>query len=199
MRRVFFPGCGFGFWFLLPRLFQVADEDHHICGASAGALMCAIALLDPADHSYAAIRDIALEVLGELTFPPNMYTLNKRFVEKVLSRASREKIGRVSVQLTKVCDDLTLEKVIVHPQTIEELAELILISTYVPFLSRNDSNSLLCEKDGEHFVDGSLYNIVHGDDADAVPDNRYAGIPFIVPTEASCRKMFKEGSICFGT
>lgn len=196
MKRTFFPGCGFGFWFLLPHLFLVAD-DHHIGGASGGSLMCLIALLPKEHRTYNFIMKQALEVFNESSFPLNIYDLLHSFVHKLSKYLEGDNVNRnikrMSVQLTQITlYPPSLERVFVFPQTMEELLEYILISTYIPVLARNEQGDFFYNRDGNLYLDGAFYDMVYGAGEDSIA-NDYSSIPWYIPSEVACREMFIAG------
>lgn len=196
MKRIFFPGCGFGFWFLLPQLFLVAD-DHDICGASGGSLMCLIALLPKEHRTYEFIMKHALETFNEISFPLNIYDLLSRFVNKLSKYVERDNVNRnmkrMSVQLTQITlYPPSLKRVFVFPQTIEELLNVILISTYIPMLARNEQGDIFYNHDGKLYLDGAFYDLVYGSPEESIA-NDYSSIPWYIPNEVTCREMFVAG------
>ena len=165
--KLYFPPSGFGFWYYLGQYSQISTMDYNECvGASSGSLLCICTLLDKDKKAdlFEFVKNIAQNTLTEYkqqTSFVNLYRLNKIYIEKLF-----EKIDWTSVDISKLKIVTTqvefkywtvpvLSKRETVPETKEELKELALATTYIPFIS-NYNYKLYYTIDKEHFIDGGI-------------------------------------------
>lgn len=167
VQTLYFPPSGFGFWYYLGQYSQISTMDYNECvGASSGSLLCICTLLDKDKKSdlFEFVKNIALNTLTEYreqTSFVNLYTLNKIYIEQLFEEIdwttvdlSKLKIVTTQVQF-KYWTVPVMSKRETVPETKEELKELALATTYIPFIS-NYNYKLYYTIDKEHFIDGGI-------------------------------------------
>lgn len=165
--KLYFPPSGFGFWYYLGQYSRISTMDYNECvGASSGSLLCICTLLDKDKKAdlFEFVKNIALNTLTEYreqTSFGNLYRLNKIYIEKLFQQIdwttvdlSKLKIVTTQVQF-KYWAVPVLSKRETVPETKEELKELALATTYIPFIS-NYNYKLYYTIGTEHFIDGGI-------------------------------------------
>ena len=105
MKTVYFPGCGFGFWGALAKLFIILDtekETHYkLYGTSCGSLICLVSLIKKKYQNFNTIFNIADRIRKELSFPLNLYELSEKFIDELIKLIDHEKkIDNIYIQIT---------------------------------------------------------------------------------------------------
>ncbi len=165
--KLYFPPSGFGFWYYLGQYSKISSMDYNECiGASSGSLLCICTLLDKEKKAdlFEFVSSLSLNTLTEYkkqTSVVNFYILNDIFIDKLFEKIdwstvdlSKLKIITTHVQF-KYLTVPVLSKRETIPQTKEELKELTLASTYIPFIS-NYQYKLYYTIDNEQFIDGGI-------------------------------------------
>lgn len=75
-KTIYFPACGFGFWYLLGKYSHIHNEtsNHILIGSSAGSLICFCSLIDRKYPLYETIEKCAMEVLDTYNKPTTFST-----------------------------------------------------------------------------------------------------------------------------
>lgn len=153
-RTVYFPACGFGFWYLLGVYMRMVRDippqshihQHYIIrGSSAGSMMCLVSCLKDQYLSFDWIANTAEKIRNKYTKTgriPNLRIIVKEFIGHLVRAADPEKLKYcfdnrcLEIQISRVtCCGLVPE--IVSPIFIEEFMELMEISCTIPLMSRN--------------------------------------------------------------
>lgn len=153
-RTIYFPACGFGFWYLLGAYMRMERDvptnttvhyNHIIRGSSAGSMICLVSCLKNECLSFDWIYNTAESIRDKYTTVggiPNMRLLTEEFVGHLIRAADPDKLKYcfdnrcLEIQISRVtcCG---LKPVIVSPTSIEEFMELVVISCTIPLISRN--------------------------------------------------------------
>jgi hypothetical protein len=203
VQTLYFPPSGFDFWYYLGQYSRISTMDYNECvGASSGSLLCICTLLDKDQKSnlFEFVKNIALNTLTEYkqqTSFVNLYSLNNIFIDQLF-----EKIDWTTVDLSKIKIVTTqvefkywavpvLSKRETFPETKEELKELALATTYIPFIS-NYQYKPYYTIGTEHFIDGGIIDWY-------MPSAYFSVKPttasLIMPTEESVFQSYLDGQI----
>jgi hypothetical protein len=199
-QTLYFPPSGFGFWYYLGQYRQISNKSHNneCVGASSGALLCIITLFDNKDDLFETIKKIALEVLVEhnkQTYFLNLHILNTIFIDKLFLNIDLTKadLSKLRIVTTKISFQYwivpVLQKRETVPTSLEQLREVTLASTYVPFISNHNYKPYYTIND-EHFIDGGIIDYY-------IPSAYFSVKPgissLVVPTLESVHKSYLDG------
>jgi hypothetical protein len=209
---IYFPPTGFKFWYYLGQYAKYIDTKQsnepiipdECIGSSSGALLCICTLLrnryKNKEALFELIKSIALDTLSEYkkhTCFINLYTLNRIFIDKLFEKidiSDRHSLSKIKIISTKLSFKYGFIPMIqMHesiPSTMNELKELILAATYVPFLSNHDYK-LYYTINNEHFIDGGIIDYY-------IPsiyfkDPKNSGTNLFIPSIDSITKSYYEG------
>lgn len=62
IKNIYFPPCGFGFWYLLGVLNSQNYNDYNLYGSSAGSLICLVSLLNKNDRNLNTILNLCIDI-----------------------------------------------------------------------------------------------------------------------------------------
>ena len=167
METIYFPACGFGFWYLLGKYEHIREKQSQyiLSGSSAGSLICLCSLVDFGEHNFAEMMlKLALESLVECrqrTYYINMYILLDIFIYKLFvyvdetNEKTKEQLARLRIQTTVFHPPFWFEKRQTIPTSLAHLKELCLASCYIPFVA-NCGNRLTYIINGERHIDGAF-------------------------------------------
>jgi hypothetical protein len=198
LETIYFPACGFGFWYLLGKYEHIRknQSDYILTGSSAGSLICLCSLVDFGDDENFAgkIIKVALETLDEYknqTHLLNYYILQSIFISKMFkhinetSDKTQQQLKRIRIQTTQFHPPFWFEKRQTTPTSLAHLKELCLASCYIPFISNYD-NRLTYLSNGEHHIDGSFIDMY-------IPNTESFIVPhynlFELPSEEKAQNM----------
>jgi len=201
--KLYFPPSGFGFWYYLGQYSRLSTMDYNECvGASSGSLLCICTLLDKDKKAdlFEFVKSLALNTLTEYreqTSFVNLYILNNIFIDQLFQQIdwttvdlSKLKIITTQVQF-KYWAVPVLSKRETVPETKEELKELTLASTYIPFIS-NYQYKLYYTIGAEHFIDGGIIDWYM---PSAYFSVKPTAVSLIMPTVESVYQSYFDGQI----
>lgn len=155
-KKLYFPPCGFGFWYQLGVLDSLKDQNIYLYGASAGSLICLISLLNREDREISKILN-ECEVIQNDLFKKgilayfNIYNYSSIFSEVIINQISekyseeliKKKLQYINIQVTEIKFENRifpyLESNFINPKDLRELNELVIASCYIPLLSYFES------------------------------------------------------------
>jgi len=205
--KLYFPPCGFGFWYLLAKLskLQELDIDYELSGSSSGSLICLLSLIDKRYHSFEFMMEIAKDIRRNIAFPLNLYNIVREFVDRLLLLARetnptrlRTGLSKIKIQVTEVTFKYYVVPVLtkhqVTPTSLEHLRELCLASSYIPVLSRKTSIlSCFYNINDMMLLDGGVADILSNVDTDIITFDRTPSRLLRIPTEDECKDMYRKG------
>ena len=195
-KKLYFPPCGFGFWYQLGVLDSIEEKDIYLYGASAGSLICLVSLLNRKDREISKILK-KCEVIQSDIFKKgiinyfNIYNYSSRFSEEIINQISekyseemiKKKLQYINIQVTEIKFENGifphLESNFINPKDLKELHELIIASCYIPLLSYFKS-IFYYKYNNKYLVDGyfgkfklDFYKINSDNYATVIPCNNY--------------------------
>jgi predicted patatin/cPLA2 family phospholipase len=200
VNTIYFPACGFGFWYLLGKYNHIYNDksNHMLIGSSAGSLICFCSLLDRKYPLYETVEKCALDVLeiyNKTQCCINLYTIVWLFVNKLRlyidETQIEERLKRIQIQITEVqMYGYKYTRRRITPESINHLCELCIASCYIPFLSRH-TNCLYYTIDGRRYIDGAFSDIILPIGYPTFQTLGYAGV--MIPDTKKIRKMYDRG------
>ena len=194
MKHIHFPACGYGFWYYLPKLFEVIEsgEEYSLTGASAGSLICIISLLKKEYQNFNSIMRIAKDVRNNLRQPVNLYTLVEYFIDRLIELFDKDNLEKnlkkINIQISVLkFTQFYLDKLIVNPIDIDDLKNACLASCYIPGLSRVFPYYCIYYK-GYRCLDGGFCEY---DKYFEINDHVHIG--FRIPDEKFCKDLYNRG------
>ena len=190
MKTFYFPALGFGFWEALAKLFIIIDteEDYELYGSSSGSLICLVSLINKKYKNFNTIFKICVNIKKKLTYPLNLYELTKYFIEEMFKLIDdNPKLDKINIQITTINNKYPfIHKKVKTPETLEDLKELCLASTYIPILSRKYPYIFTYYKD-EISIDGFISEFLYQNNYDYI----FKGHSILfMPDENTCKLMF---------
>jgi hypothetical protein len=170
METIYFPACGFGFWYLLGKYEHIREiqSNYLLSGSSAGSLICMCSLVDCKEEPFMeTILQMAAVVLPEYTNRTNFINVHiivDMFIFQLVKRIdetterTRQQLKRIRIQTTIFHPPCWFEKRQTTPTSISHLRDLCLASCYIPFVS-NVNNRLTYLINGEHHIDGGFIDL----------------------------------------
>jgi len=190
MKTFYFPGSGFGFWCALARLFIILDteEDYKLYGSSSGSLICLVSLIKKKYRNFDTIFKICTNIKKKLTYPLNLYQLTEYFIEEMFELIEdKVKLDKINIQITTINNKYPfIHKKIKTPETLEDLKNLCLASTYIPLLSRKYPYIFTYYKN-EISIDGFLSDLLYPNSFNYTCRESSA---LLMPDENTCKLMF---------
>ena len=190
MKTFYFPGCGFGFWSALARLFIILDteKNYKLYGSSSGSLICMISLIKKKYINFDTIFKICTNIKKKLTYPLNLYKLTEYFIDEMFKLIEdNPKLDKINIQITTINNKYPfIHKKIKSPETLEDLKELCLASTYIPLLCRKYPYIFTYYED-EISIDGYMSDYLYSNNYDYTCDESSA---LLMPDENICKLMF---------
>jgi hypothetical protein len=111
METIYFPACGFGFWYLLGKYERIRENQSQyiLSGSSAGSLICLCSLLDFGndDNFTENVARVASDTLDECrkqSYFLNYHNMNNIFISKLIAYIGKDyqqQITRLRIQTTK--------------------------------------------------------------------------------------------------
>lgn len=204
--KVYFPPCGFGFWYQFGILDSLSEKDLNIYGSSAGSLICLIYLLDEEDRDVLKILDDCKKIgeniskKGIIQFF-NTYNYTSNFCNYIIDKIknySPEKINnkllKINIEVTKIRFKYNipyLESKFINPTNLEELRNYVIASCYIPLFSYYKSFFYYKYKN-EYFIDGAFGNLTNRKiDCKIINSHKYGSI--IPCDDKYALVMYKEG------
>lgn len=191
MKTFYFPGCVFGFWCVLAKLFIILDteKDYKLYGSSCGSLICLISLIKKKYQNFGIIFKICNDIKKKLSYPLNLYQLTEYFIDEMFKLIDDEpKLNTIYIQITTISNKYPfIHKKIKTPESLEDLKKLCLASTYIPILSRKYPYFWTYYND-EIAIDGYICDILcYSHKYDYI----FKGPPiFFMPDDNTCKLMF---------
>ncbi len=175
METIYFPACGFGFWYLLGKYEHIRSKQSQyiLSGSSAGSLICLCSLVNVDDNTqfHKRIVDIALDTLNECKQTSYFITLNRIvyiFITKLLSHIdesneeTRQQLKRLRIQTTVFHWPFWFEKRQTVPNSLTHLKELCLASCHIPLVINFGKHFTYSVNDELHIDGGFIdYYIPH--------------------------------------
>ena len=170
MKTIYFPACGFGFWYLLGKYEHIREKqfDYILSGSSAGSLICLCSLVDCGDEPFfEIILRIALDTLSEYNSQTNfinMYIMIDIFISRLFVRIdeknerTQQQLKRIRIQTTIFHPPFGFEKRQTTPTSLAHLRDLCLASCYIPFVA-NMNNCITYPINGEQHIDGAFADL----------------------------------------
>ena len=165
METIYFPACGFGFWYLFGKYEHIREKQSQyiLSGSSAGSLICLCSLVEFGDgvNLSETIAKIGVAAGRECKRRTNMYLLVDLFISKLFahidetSEKTKEQLERLHIQTTVFHPPFWFEKRQTTPTSLAHLRELCLASCYIPFVA-NYGNRLTYIINGERHIDGAF-------------------------------------------
>lgn len=167
MPSLYFPGGGFGFWYLLGIYIKLRDtvsnfHDYQIVGCSAGSLICLVSLLKEEYLNLYFLVVLFQESLQEQRQLLNIHTLVSKLFELAKDYIDYEKLSlnlqNLRIHVTEIdffwgCLP-KLNKKIVSPLDLDHLKDLILASCQIPVLGRSQNHCFFIEINHKFYLDG---------------------------------------------
>ena len=224
-RTIYFPACGFGFWYLLgvymrmERQHTAIHRKHIIRGSSAGTMICLVSCLKDEYRSFDWIMNVSQQIRDKYTrigSLPNLRVIAGEFANHLIRAADPEKLEYcfdnqcLEIQISRItwCG---LKPEIISPTSIEELMELVAISCTIPLISRNlnpcdpnDDFQLCCVRRKHDtaswccaaaYVDGGFAEYCGA----MAPADLVVPVMYrsiIVPSTEWCQQVWREGMAC---
>jgi predicted patatin/cPLA2 family phospholipase len=199
-KTIYFPACGFGFWYLLGKYTHIHNDPtvRTLIGSSAGSLICFCSLLDRKYPLYETVEQCAVEVLDTYKRTHcifNLYTISWLFVHKLRAYIDEtmveERLKRIQIQMTEVhIHGYKYSRRRITPISVEQLCELCLASCYIPLMSRH-TNCLYYMIDGRRYIDGAFSDAVLPIGYPTVHTMKYAAV--VIPDKTKIKKMYDDG------
>ena len=171
METIYFPACGFGFWFLLGKYERIRENQSQyiLSGSSAGSLICLCSLVDFGNdvkftENVIQVASDTLDECRKQSYFLNYYVLIDIFISKLFayidetSEKTKEQLTRLRIQTTKFHPPSWFEKCQTTLTSLAHLRELCLASSYLPLLS-NYNNCLTFPLNGEQHIDGGIIDM----------------------------------------
>lgn len=211
MSKVYFPGCGFGFWYLLGIFLKnkkiIEENNMIISGSSAGSIICFTSLLKPEYLNIEFLVSISEKVKNDLSCVYlNIYEYIHKYYQYSIPYFDYEnleaKLSRIRIQLTKVSFNFFMipqfTKLIVTPRNLNHLKELVIASCQIPFYSRSKDHLIFRKVDNILAIDGSFIDILdnlYGNFKEDYDIHIKVDIKTIlqIPKKEDCLKMFYRG------
>ena len=129
MKTFYFPGCGFGFWCALAKLFIILDteKNYKLYGSSCGSLICLISLIKKKYQNFDTIFKISNQIKKKLSFPLNLYQLSEYFIDEFIKLIDDEpKLDNIYIQITTISNKYPfIHKKIKTPESLEDLKNYV--------------------------------------------------------------------------
>jgi hypothetical protein len=171
METIYFPACGFGFWYLLGKYERIRENQSQyiLSGSSAGSLICLCSLVDFGndDNFTENVAQVASDTLDECrkqSYFLNYHNMNDIFISKLFayidetSEKTKDQLTRLRIQTTKFHPPSWFEKCQTTPTSLAHLRELCVASCYIPLLS-NHNNCMTFPLNGEQHIDGGFIDM----------------------------------------
>jgi len=199
VQTLYFPPSGFGFWYYLGQYERLSSIPYNECvGASSGSLLCICTLLDKDKKldMFDFVKTLALNTLAEYTQQTkivNLYIMNDIFIEQLFQHIdwTTADLSKLKIITTQVSFKYWIVPVISKretvPKTKEQLRDLTLATTYIPFISSYHFKPYYTIGN-EHFIDGGIL--------DWYTPSAYFSVrssSLIMPTVESVFKSYFEG------
>jgi hypothetical protein len=189
-RKVHFPACGFGFWYLLGILVRNKKRLKRciVSGTSSGTLICALTLTNQ-DDLYNKLMDVATECKFTNLHDIFVYTLDSIFSLVEDTERTRRKLRHICIVVTKIQSDFPfVKREVITPTSLSELRELCIASAYIPFIS-NYQNKLYYSIGDSYYIDGAFTELHEMHDIQ-IPSEFYGVNP---PSAEICKQMYNQG------
>ncbi len=199
VQTLYFPPSGFDFWYYLGQYERLSSIPYNECvGASSGSLLCICTLLDKDNKldMFDFVKTLALNTLAEYTQQTkivNLYIMNDIFIEQLFQHIdwTTADLSKLKIITTQVSFKYWIVPVISKretvPKTKEQLRDLTLATTYIPFISSYHFKPYYTIGN-EHFIDGGIL--------DWYTPSAYFSVrssSLIMPTVESVFKSYFEG------
>jgi hypothetical protein len=175
METIYFPACGFGFWYLFGKYEHIRSTQakYILSGSSAGSLICICSLIESKDDmslSEMVARlgiDSATECKAK-TCLVNLHMIIDVFISKLFTHIdesneeTHRQLSRLRIQTTVFHWPFWFEKRQTTPTSLAHLKELCLASCHIPIAIDFGKRITYCIN-GERHIDGGFidYYIPH--------------------------------------
>jgi hypothetical protein len=175
METIYFPACGFGFWYLFGKYEHIRSKQSQyiLSGSSAGSLICICSLVKMDDNVCLSEKiarlgiESALECSKTMRFV-NLHIVVDIFISKLFAYIDEsdeetfQQLKRLRIQTTVFHWPFWFEKRQTTPNSLAHLKELCLASCHIPFVI-DYGKRLTYHINGERHIDGGFidYYVPH--------------------------------------
>ena len=95
MYNVYFPACGFGFWYELGILNSKDYENYNIYGSSSGSLICLLFLLDKEEREIKKILEECIYIENiinskNIVSKLNLYNYSSLLCDRIIKKLEKK-------------------------------------------------------------------------------------------------------------
>ena len=169
-QNIYFPPCGFGFWYLLGILNTEAFNEYNIYGSSAGSLICLVSILNKKDRDLKTIIDICSSIQEKISINGifselNLYNYSSKFCDSIIEIIKQKqnphiidaKLDRIYIEVSEIYFVYGfipyIKSDFIKPKNLNELKNLIICSCYFPILSCYKS-LFFYKLNNRYYIDG---------------------------------------------
>lgn len=175
MYNIYFPACGFGFWYELGILNSNNYENYNLYGCSSGSLICLLSLLDKEEREINIILNECIDIKNIMSSKNilailNLYNYSSLLCDKIIKKIEKKELKKINEKLDKIYIEVSeikfiyniipyIKSEIIKPKNLLELKELIICSCYIPILSYY--KSLFYYKfNNKYYIDGIFGHLI---------------------------------------
>lgn len=208
MYNIYFPPCGFGFWYELGILNSNKYENCNLYGSSAGSLICLLSLLDKEERNIYNILndciDIKNIIYSKSSFAKlNLYNYSSLLCEKIIKKLEKKELKKINEKLDKIYIEVTEIKLLygiipyitseyIKPKNLLELKNLILGSCYIPLLSFY-KNIFYYKFNNKYYIDGYIGSFINKDKENIIKINCSKYISLIPCNKKIAIELYNNG------
>lgn len=206
MLSYYFPGGGFGFWYLLGIYIKIREitpnsNSYKLVGCSAGSLICLVSLLKEEYINFDFLLFIYKQSTKEQGRILNIYMLIHKLCEVVKDYIDYEKLSlnlqNLRIHITEINFFLgcipKLKKKIAIPIDLEDLKYLILASCQIPILGRSQNHCFFIEIHNKLYIDGMFSeNQLNEEDCIQKIDS-WGHLSLNFPSDYQIQQMYSSG------
>ena len=206
MSTLYFPGGGFGFWYLLGIYLKKREQQnenikYQLVGCSAGSLICLVSLLKEEYINFYFIFEIYHQAINNQKGIVNTYCLLDSLFILIEDYLDYEKLSlnlqNLAIHITEVnfiCGCLPhFRKKIIQPENLSHLKKLCLSSCQIPFFGRSPDHCCFLLLDNKLVLDGmfSENQLIEDEYHQLFDASQYSSLCF--PSQIQIQEMFFQG------
>ena len=208
MYNVYFPACGFGFWYELGILNSKDYENYNIYGSSSGSLICLLFLLDKEEREIKKILEECIYIENiinskNIVSKLNLYNYSSLLCDRIIKKLEKKESKKINEKLEKIYIEVTEIKKMygiipyiksknINPKNLLELRELVISSCYVPILSYYKS-LFYYELNNKYYIDGIFGNLISKKRNNIIKINSLKYSLFIPINKETAENLYNEG------